>query len=150
MHLLRVLRVLAAVPGHLAGGGLAGLRGRHPEEGEDALEAADIATVVAAGRGAGQPTLGTRTRQDRLRRQAELQVSLSEIRSSRRPSGRFRLARTRSGGTGTPSFPNRTGAMSSSTSRVTPSGRPSSGLFFLFGLWYQVDGEWTYERPMGP
>jgi predicted RecB family nuclease len=112
----------------------------------DAFEDADIATVVELATAAGSTPGVPLARQVRLRQQAELQVT-SRHRPETPPAYR-------------PIPPDQDDPVWGHGYGYLPEPDPgdvyfdleghpfwtaSSGLFFLFGLWYQVDGDWVYE-----
>ena len=110
-----------------------------------AFEAADIETVVELAE-ADRPTpLVPAARHDRLRRQAELQV-VSRARPDNPPAFRSVPAgEDPVWGHGYANLPEPDPADVFFDLEGHPFWTPSSGLFFLFGLWYQVDGKWIYE-----
>jgi predicted RecB family nuclease len=111
-----------------------------------AFEDVDIATVVELATAA-EPTPGVSVaRQVRLRQQAELQVT-----SRDRPEGPLAYVPIPPGeddpvwGHGYGNLPEPDPGDVYFDLEGHPFWTPSSGLFFLFGLWYQRDGAWVYE-----
>ena len=112
---------------------------------KDAFEDAAIATLVELSE-ADRPTpLVAAARQDRLRRQAELQVvsraapdeppAFREVPSGEDPVWGHGYANLPEPDSGDVYF----------DLEGHPFWTASAGLFFLFGLWYQVNGKWIYE-----
>jgi predicted RecB family nuclease len=111
-----------------------------------AFEEADIATVVELAT-TFEPTTGVSVaRQVRLRQQAELQVT------SRDQPDAPPVYRSIPPDVDDPVWGHGYGYLPEPDSGDVyfdleghPFWTPSAGLFFLFGLWYQVDGVWMYE-----
>jgi predicted RecB family nuclease len=120
---------------------VAGIRRKEKE----AFEDADIATVVGLAE-VNQPTpLVSAARQDRLRRQAELQV-VSRARPNDPPAfWPVPPADDPVWGHGYANLPEPDAGDVNFDLEGHPFWTASSGLFFLFGLWYQMDSEWIYE-----
>jgi len=133
------------MPGDLAGCRLTRVRSRHPEEGEGRVRGGRNHDVGLAGRGDPATPQVSPTRQDRLRRQAELQV-VSRAAPGEPPAFRpIPPGEDPVWGHGYAELPEPDGGDVFFDLEGHPFWTPSSGLFFLFGLWYQVDGTWTYE-----
>jgi uncharacterized protein len=112
---------------------------------KDAFENADIATLVELSEVNSHTPLVPAARQDRLRRQAELQVA-SRAAPDDPPSFRpVTPGEDPVWGHGYANLPEADPADIYFDLEGHPFWTPSAGLFFLFGLWYQVNGEWIYE-----
>jgi uncharacterized protein len=111
----------------------------------DAFEEADIATVVELAEAVG-PTDGVpAARQTRLRQQAEVQV-ISRDGPDAPPAYRpVPPGEDPVWGHGYGYLPEPDPGDVYFDLEGHPFWTPSSGLFFLFGIWCQVDGEWAYE-----
>jgi predicted RecB family nuclease len=112
----------------------------------DAFEEADIATVVELATTV-QPTSGVSVaRQVRLRQQAELQVTSREAPEA--PPVYWPIPPDEDDpvwGHGYGYLPEPDPGDVYFDLEGHPFWTASSGLFFLFGLWYQQDGAWTYD-----
>ena len=112
---------------------------------KDAFEEAEITTLVSLAEATRPIPQVSPTRQDRLRRQAELQV-VSRAAPGEPPAFRpVPPGEDPVWGHGYAELPEPDGGDVFFDLEGHPFWTPSSGLFFLFGLWYQVDGTWTYE-----
>ena len=116
---------------------------RRKEKG--AFEDAEIATVAELAESDTATPLVSAARQDRLRGQAQLQLA-----SRATPEGPPAFRPVPPGedpvwGHGYADLPLPDAGDVYFDLEGHPFWTPSSGLFFLFGLWYQVDGKWIYE-----
>jgi len=110
-----------------------------------ALESAGVDTLTELATFDGQATGIPPSRQDRLRRQADLQV-VSRLHQENPPA--FRSVPPGDDpvwGHGYAHLPEPDPGDVYFDLEGHPFWTPNSGLFFLFGLWYQQDGEWTYD-----
>jgi uncharacterized protein len=111
---------------------------------KDAFEEVDVTTVVELAESDRPTPRVSPARCDRLRHQAELQV-VSRSRPDDPPA--FRLVPPGQDpvwGHGYANLPEPAMGDVFFDLEGHPFWTPSSGLFFLFGLWYQVSGEWVY------
>ncbi len=143
---LRVLRVLPAVRGHLAGGRLAGLRGRHPEERRRTPSRTPTSPRWSSWRRWTVPPRGSPppVRIDCVNRPSS---RWSPETAPEEPPG-YRPVPPGDDpvwGHGYGNLPEPDPGDVYFDLEGHPFWTASTGLFFLFGLWYQVDGEWIYE-----
>ena len=110
-----------------------------------ALEAAEIATVIELALVTDQASGVQPARQARLRQQAELQV-VSRDHPGHHPAYRpIPAGDDPVWGRGYSELPEPDAGDVFFDLEGHPFWTPASGLFFLFGLWYSIDGEWVYE-----
>lgn len=111
----------------------------------DALEAVDVDTVVELAATELETPGMSAARQDRLRRQAELQL-VSRLDPEALPAFRpVPPGEDPVWGHGYAHLPQPDPGDVYFDLEGHPFWTPSSGLFFLFGLWYQSDGGWVYD-----